>query len=72
MRLKNHHLAKMQSKGRAVNFEKLLAEIMSGVSDFPVHMKLPDQGRFAIGYYHQRQDFFTKRESVEAASAALT
>ena len=72
MRLKNHHLAKMPSKGRAVNFEKLLAEILSGVSDFPVHMNLPDQGRFAIGYYHQRQDFFTKRESTEAESAALT
>lgn len=72
MRLKNHHLAKMQSKGRAVNFEKLLAEIMSGISDFPVHMNLPDQGRFAIGYYHQRQDFFTKRESAEAESTALT
>ena len=72
MRLKNHHLAKMQSKGRTVNFEKLLAEIMSGVSDFPVHMNLPDQGRFAIGYYHQRQDFFTKREPATAESAAQT
>lgn len=72
MRLKNHHLAKMQSKGRAVNFEKLLAEIMSGVSDFPVHMNLPDQGRFAIGYYHQRQDFFTKREPATTESAAQT
>jgi CRISPR-associated protein Csd1 len=72
MRLKNHHLAKIQSKGRAVNFEKLLAEIMSGISDFPVHMNLPDQGRFAIGYYHQRQDFFTKRELAEAESTAQT
>jgi CRISPR-associated protein Csd1 len=71
MRLKNHHLAKMQSKGRAVNFEKLLAEIMSGISDFPVHMNLPDQGRFAIGYYHQRQEFFTKREAADAESTAL-
>jgi CRISPR-associated protein Csd1 len=72
MRLKNHHLGKIQSKGRAVNFEKLLAEIMSGISDFPVHMNLPDQARFAIGYYHQRQDFFTKRESAEAESTAQT
>lgn len=72
MRLKNHHLAKIQSKGRVVNFEKLLAEIMSGVSGFPVHMNLPDQGRFAIGYYHQRQDFFTKRESAEAESTTQT
>ena len=72
MRLKNHHLAKMQSKGLAVNFEKLLAEIMGGISDFPAHMNLPDQGRFAIGYYHQRQDFFTKRQSVKAESATQT
>lgn len=71
MRLKNHHLAKIQSKGRAVNFEKLLAEIMSGISDFPVHMNLSEQGRFAIGYYHQRQEFFTKRESTESESATL-
>lgn len=70
MRLKNHHLAKIQNKKRVVYFEKLLAEIMSGISDFPVHMNLPDQGRFAIGYYHQRQDFFTKRESAEAESTA--
>lgn len=72
MRLKNHHLAKLQSKGRVVNLEKLLAEIMSGISDFPVHMNLPDQGRFAIGYYHQRQDFFTKRDSAEVESTGLT
>lgn len=63
MRLKNHHLAKLPNKGRAVNFEKLLTEIMSGIDDFPRHMNLQDQGRFAIGYYHQRQDFFTRRES---------
>lgn len=71
MRLKNHHLAKMPSKGRVVNLEKLLAEILSGVTDFPVHMNLQDQGRFAIGYYHQRQDFFTKRDSTQVESAPL-
>lgn len=72
MRLKNHHLAKLQNKGRVVNFERLLAEIMSSISDFPVHMNLPDQGRFAIGYYHQRQDFFTKRDSAGVEGTGLT
>ena len=64
MRLKNHHLAKLGAKGMVVNFEKLLAEIVGGIHDFPAHLNLPDQGRFAIGYYHQRQDFFTKREAA--------
>lgn len=61
MRLKNHHLAKLESGGRRVNFERLLAEIVSGFDNFPVHLSLEDQGRFAIGYYHQMQDFYTKK-----------
>lgn len=70
MRLKNHHLAKIPAKGMVVNFERLLAEIVGGIDNFPAHMNLHDQGRFAIGYYHQRQDFFNKREAV--ADATLT
>ncbi|NRT56214.1 type I-C CRISPR-associated protein Cas8c/Csd1 [Sphaerotilus uruguayifluvii] len=70
MRLKNHHLAKLTNRGRATNFEKLIAEIVGGLDDFPTHMALPDQGRFALGYYHQRQDFFTKSEASKAAACA--
>lgn len=66
LRLKNHHLAKLTNRGRAINFERLIGEIMGGLSDFPKHLTLPDQGRFALGYYHQRQDFFTKPEASES------
>jgi CRISPR-associated protein Csd1 len=62
LRLKNHHLAKLDSKGRKIYFEKLLAEIMESISDFPAHLPLPDQGRFAIGYYHQTQQFYTRKD----------
>lgn len=64
LRLKNHHLAKI-SAGRKTQFEKLLGEILAGVGDFPAHLNLPDQGRFALGYYHQRQAFFTKTTDKE-------
>lgn len=60
LRLKNHHLAKLENRGRSVNFERLLGEIMGNLSDFPAHLILHEQGLFAIGYYHQRQSFFTK------------
>lgn len=63
LRLKNHHLGKLQ-KGRAVQMEKLIGEIMEGLADFPRVLPLPEQGRFALGYYHQRQAFFTKSESA--------
>lgn len=60
LRLKNAHLKKL-SVGQSAWFEKLLGEILDSVTDFPKHLPLPDQGRFALGYYHQRQDFFTKK-----------
>lgn len=63
MKLKNHHLAKLENRGRAVNLEKIITEIMGGIADFPTHLSLQDQGRFAVGYYHQRQDFFIKHEN---------
>lgn len=59
LKLKNHHLAKLDNRGRVINFERLLGEIMSHLNDFPSHLDLHEQGRFAIGYYHQRQEFFT-------------
>jgi CRISPR-associated protein Csd1 len=61
LKLKNHHIAKLENRGRAVNMEKLLGAIMDQVDDFPAHLSLQDQGRFAIGYYHQRQAFFAKK-----------
>ena len=61
LRLKNHHLAKLESKGRVIFFEQLLGEIIGKVTDFPSYLNLHEQGLFAIGYYHQRQVFFTSK-----------
>lgn len=62
LNLSNHHLAKLGG-GSKTYFEKMIQEIMTGVSSngLPAHLSLDDQSRFAIGYYHQRQDLFTKR-----------
>ncbi|MBZ0204989.1 MAG: type I-C CRISPR-associated protein Cas8c/Csd1 [Flavobacteriales bacterium] len=57
LRLKNHHIGKLHA-GQSVNREKLIGEIMNGLDRFPGHLPLPEQARFALGYYHQRQDFF--------------
>lgn len=64
MKLKNHHLSKLENRCRAVNLEKIVGEIMDSLDDFPTHLSLQDQGRFAVGYYHQRQDFFKKHETA--------
>jgi len=71
MKLKNHHLSKLDNRGRAHNLEKEIAAIVSHIETFPNILKIEDQGRFAIGYYHQRQQFFIKKsantEEKEAA-----
>ncbi len=63
IKLKNHHIAKLENRGHAVNLEKIIGEIVDDVKDFPGHLSLDDQGRFAVGYYHQRQDFFKKKDN---------
>ncbi|MFC1758906.1 type I-C CRISPR-associated protein Cas8c/Csd1 [Planctomycetota bacterium] len=67
IRLSQHHVGKLEG-GKKVVAEKRLQEIMGRIDAFPSHLGLADQGLFAIGYYHQRQDFFTKKtKNVEAS-----
>ncbi len=61
-KLAPHHLNKLAT-GQKVWLESLIGQILEAVTQFPPHLNLDDQGRFAIGYYHQRQDFFTKKPS---------
>ncbi|MBQ6694784.1 MAG: type I-C CRISPR-associated protein Cas8c/Csd1 [Bacteroidaceae bacterium] len=62
LNLSSHHSEKLSEK-RKIWFEKLKQEIVDRISSdgFPAHLDLQDQGRFFVGYYHQRQDFFEKR-----------
>lgn len=57
LRLAQHHIQKADYGARS---DKLIEEIISGISEFPAHLTLDDQGFFALGYYHQRQSFYSK------------
>lgn len=61
-----HWLAKIRNSGKnTIWLEKMMQEVMNLVppTGIPSILKIDDQGRFAVGYYHQRQDFFTKKET---------
>ncbi|NCB44424.1 MAG: type I-C CRISPR-associated protein Cas8c/Csd1, partial [Clostridia bacterium] len=66
LKLAQHHLSKMENVGYRINRERLLGEIFQGISDIPAHLSMEDQARFAIGYYHQQQNFFTKKVKNES------
>lgn len=64
LNLSFHHSEKLK-EGRNIWFEKLKQEIVDKISSngFPTHLDLQDQGRFFVGYYHQRQEFFEKKRT---------
>jgi CRISPR-associated protein Csd1 len=71
-----HHARKAkddaQTSGTARWLESQVDEIVSRINDFPSHLSLDEQGLFIIGYHHQRNWFWTKKEDrdVKSASAA--
>jgi CRISPR-associated protein Csd1 len=67
IRLSQHHLGKLE-KGQRVYHERRIQEIAGKLDGFASHLSLRDQGLFAIGYYHQRQDMFTKKTEPETSN----
>lgn len=65
-----NHLAGLRKDGKAGGHEKRLEAIIAGVEHgLPRSLRIEDQARFAIGYYHQRADRFTKStDNTEIAS----
>jgi CRISPR-associated protein Csd1 len=64
LRLKNAHLKKLNDSAAAY-FERLIGEVVAPMTEFPRQLTLPDQGRFALGYYHQRQAFFARKDAPD-------
>jgi len=64
LKLSNHHLAKLDNPGQRHNLQKLLTEVMGLLDDIPHSLRLQQQALFALGYYHQRQDFFKSKNAA--------
>lgn len=60
--LAQKHLRKLD-EGKKIFYDKQLTELMSKLGEtYPNRMHLPQQGAFQLGYYHQTQYRFTKKE----------
>jgi CRISPR-associated protein Csd1 len=72
-RLSQHHLGKIENTGLRIVREKLLGDLYARFEEFPSHLSHHDQGLFAIGYYHQTQDFYTRKaDGAERAVAGTS
>ena len=63
LNLSVHHENKLD-KGTQIFFQQTKDQILQLLSaqGFPTHLSLQDQGRFFVGYHHQRADFYKAKE----------
>jgi CRISPR-associated protein Csd1 len=69
LRNAQNHLSKLRKDkaGLAVNLEKEIGQIIDTLpSHFPRTLPIEEQGRFAIGYYHQTQARFARNAGQDA------
>ena len=65
-KLSGHHLRKLED-GKKIYFEKQLTSLMGKIDAgaIPNILPLKEQGMFVLGYYHQVQARYTKKEDKE-------
>lgn len=70
-KLKNSHIKKMNNKGKEVYYEKMLGELQNKIvvadgreAAYPRRLSLEEQGMFILGYYHQTQKRYEKKEEA--------
>lgn len=66
LKLANHHLRKLDV-GLRTHYEKQLTELMGKLEaqPFPARLNMEGQGLFVLGYYHQTQARYTKKQKEE-------
>lgn len=67
LKMANHHLRKLNDrKGLKIELEKMVTELEGKIEmngqPIPARMNLTDQGLFILGYYHQTQKRYAKKE----------
>ncbi|WP_066092341.1 type I-C CRISPR-associated protein Cas8c/Csd1 [Xanthomonas massiliensis] len=73
LRSAQNHLGKLRKEriGQAVNLEKEIGQIIGLLGpSFPRSLSIEEQGRFAIGYYHQTQSRFARYNEQDATDIA--
>lgn len=62
-----NHLGKLRKSGKGGWIEREIEDILDKLTlDLPRAFSLAEQGRFAVGYYHQRKDQFKARPEAAA------
>ena len=65
LNLSEKHLRKLGT-AQKVYYSKQIGGLVKRIQEtYPARMTLPEQGAFQLGYYHQTQKRYTKKEEIE-------
>lgn len=60
------HIKKLSETSRKIYYQKKLTETISKLgTEFPIRLKLEEKGMFQLGYYHQNQKRYTRKEEKD-------
>lgn len=76
-KLSQHHLRDLRRNKKQpylfVQYDQLLCEITDGIpaaTKLPTVMGMEDQGKFTLGYYHQRRELFPPKTNSESTDSS--
>ena len=70
IKLAQKHLQKL-APGSKIFYNQQLTDLMVKLSQpYPAHMTLPEQGAFEIGYYHQTQKRYEKKDKEDESNGS--
>lgn len=66
IKLSDKHLKKLErdGKGLAVHYERQRGELLNRIDAFPKRLTLEEQGDFILGYHHQTQKRYEKKDQT--------
>ena len=64
IKLSDRHLEKLgrDGKGLAIHYERMRGELLDRIDAFPKRLTLEEQGDFILGYHHQTQKRYEKKD----------
>ena len=60
MNLAQHHIVKDDKSGGCYDLQ--IQNLLGLITEFPAYLPLDEQGMFVLGYYHQREYSYMKKE----------
>ncbi|MCZ0860099.1 type I-C CRISPR-associated protein Cas8c/Csd1 [Methanocorpusculum sp. MG] len=67
LNLAQHHIVKDDQSGGW--YDRQIQNLLGRITEFPAYLSLEDQGMFVLGYYHQREYNYLKKEDKEKLEA---